>query len=55
MYERRVTWTTVQVHSPDGVQRSFTVVCRYDTEVELEYARNGGILHYMVRKLCQNN
>ena len=31
--------------------KSFTVVCRFDTEVEIEYFKHGGILHYMIRKL----
>lgn len=31
----------------------FQVICRFDTEVELTYYRNGGILQYMIRKLIQ--
>ncbi|XP_054162608.1 cytoplasmic aconitate hydratase-like isoform X2 [Oppia nitens] len=31
--------------------KSFEVIMRFDTEVELEYYRNGGILHYMLRQL----
>ncbi|VDL69274.1 unnamed protein product [Nippostrongylus brasiliensis] len=31
----------------------FEVICRFDTEVELTYYRNGGILQYMIRKLIQ--
>ena len=31
--------------------RSFDVVVRFDTEVELTYFRHGGILNYMVRKM----
>jgi len=31
--------------------RKYDVKCRFDTEVELEYYRHGGILHYMIRKL----
>uniref|UniRef100_A0A0K0E7L7 Cytoplasmic aconitate hydratase n=1 Tax=Strongyloides stercoralis TaxID=6248 RepID=A0A0K0E7L7_STRER len=33
---------------------SFTVKCRIDTEVELTYYKNGGILNYMVRKLASS-
>uniref|UniRef100_A0A1I7WJK1 Aconitate hydratase n=1 Tax=Heterorhabditis bacteriophora TaxID=37862 RepID=A0A1I7WJK1_HETBA len=40
---------TVKVSS--GIE--FEVVCRFDTDVELEYYRNGGILQYMIRKLIQ--
>ena len=31
--------------------RTFQVKARFDTEVELVYFRNGGILNYMVRKM----
>jgi aconitate hydratase len=31
--------------------KSFTVTCRLDTEPEIEYLKNGGILHYVLRKL----
>ena len=31
--------------------KSFTVTCRLDTEPEIEYLKNGGILNYVLRKL----
>jgi len=31
--------------------KTFQVKTRFDTEVELVYFRNGGILNYMVRKM----
>jgi len=31
--------------------KTFTVVCRLDTEPEIEYLKNGGILNYVLRKL----
>ncbi|WAR29558.1 ACOC-like protein [Mya arenaria] len=34
--------------------KSFQVITRFDTEVELVYFRNGGILNYMVRKMLNN-
>jgi aconitate hydratase len=39
--------TTVKVS--DG--KCFQVVMRFDTEVELQYYRNGGILHFMLRQM----
>lgn len=30
----------------------FQVTCRIDTDLEVEYFKNGGILPYMLRKLC---
>ncbi|XP_052862349.1 cytoplasmic aconitate hydratase-like [Anopheles cruzii] len=36
--------------STDGGLK-FEVIVRFDTEVDLEYYRNGGILNYMIRKM----
>ncbi len=35
----------------DGKKIEFPVVCRIDTAVEIEYYRNGGILHRVVRQM----
>ncbi|MFM6933602.1 MAG: aconitate hydratase AcnA, partial [Novosphingobium sp.] len=43
---------TVQVTRKDGSQFSFTALCRIDTANEVEYFMNGGILHYVLRKLA---
>ena len=42
----------VNVTRGDGTQFSFVAACRIDTANELEYYRNGGILHYVLRKLA---
>jgi aconitate hydratase len=42
----------VQVTRKDGTQFTFTALCRIDTANELEYFMNGGILHYVLRKLA---
>ena len=34
--------------------KSFKVKLRLDTDVEIEYFKNGGILHYVLRKLSQS-
>ena len=36
----------------DGSTESFETLCRIDTFNELEYYRNGGILHYVLRNLA---
>lgn len=36
-----------------GAIDSFPVDVRFDTEVEIEYYKHGGILHYMLRQLLQ--
>jgi aconitate hydratase len=42
----------VQVTRPNGETFAFTTLCRIDTANELEYFMNGGILHYVLRKLA---
>ena len=42
----------VTVTRADGSVFSFTALCRIDTANEMEYYRNGGILHYVLRKLA---
>ncbi len=42
----------VEVTRADGSTFTFTAQCRIDTANEMEYYRNGGILHYVLRKLA---
>ncbi len=37
---------------PDGSTTAFVAHCRIDTANEMDYYRNGGILHYVLRKLA---
>lgn len=37
----------------DGGKIEFTVTCRIDTPVEVEYFRNGGILHTVLRRMAK--
>ncbi len=41
-----------QITSPDGKVQRVPLICRIDTLDELEYFRNGGILHYVLRQLA---
>jgi aconitate hydratase len=41
------------IHYRDGSTRTVTVTCRIDTAEEIEYFRNGGVLHYVLRNLAQ--
>ncbi len=43
----------VQVVVDGGEQRSFKVTCRIDTPIEIDYFRNGGILHTVLRNLAK--
>lgn len=45
---------TVRVQPDGGVSKTFTVVCRLDTPVEINYYRHGGILQTVLRSLLQN-
>ena len=42
---------TVEVERDDGTSTTFDVQCRLDTPIEIEYYRNGGILHTVLRNL----
>ncbi len=42
----------VEVTRTNGDKFTFTAKCRIDTANEMEYYRNGGILHYVLRKLA---
>ncbi|MCA1299713.1 aconitate hydratase AcnA [Stappia indica] len=44
----------VEVTYADGTTKVIEVLCRIDTEDELEYVRSGGILHYVLRNLVSN-
>ncbi|MBO6573958.1 MAG: aconitate hydratase AcnA [Rhodothermales bacterium] len=41
---------TVTAEKADGSTIEFDTVCRLDTPVEVDYYRNGGILHYVLRE-----
>lgn len=47
LYPRQQATVLVQ----GGAISKFQVEVRFDTEVEIEYYKNGGILHYMLRQL----
>jgi aconitate hydratase len=42
----------VRATADDGTVTSFDVTCRVDTPVEVDYYRNGGILHAVLRRLA---
>jgi aconitate hydratase len=41
----------VRATAPDGKTQEFEVVVRVDTPIEVEYYRNGGILHTVLRRM----
>ncbi|MCC6612213.1 MAG: aconitate hydratase AcnA [Anaerolineae bacterium] len=43
----------VRATAEDGSVKTFEVICRADTPVEVEYYRNGGILQTVLRKFLQ--
>jgi aconitate hydratase len=44
---------TVKLTFPNGATQEFEAKVRIDTENELDYFRNGGILHYVLRELAK--
>jgi aconitate hydratase len=45
---------TVTATADDGTRKQFPVLCRIDTPVEIEYYRNGGILHRVLRQMMRS-
>ncbi len=43
---------TAEVAFEDGSAKELPLICRIDTEDEMTYYRNGGILHYVLRRLA---
>jgi aconitate hydratase len=46
--------TTAEITFADGTKKDIPLLCRIDTLDELEYVRNGGILHYVLRNLAKS-
>ncbi|PZO48353.1 MAG: aconitate hydratase AcnA [Alphaproteobacteria bacterium] len=46
---------TLRIARPNGQTDTVEVQCRIDTENEVEYFRNGGILHYVLRGLARSS
>ncbi len=44
---------TVEVTRADGTTATFPVLCRIDTLDEIDYFRNGGILHFVLRNIAK--
>jgi aconitate hydratase len=46
---------TIIATSDDGQEKTFKVVARLDTPVDIEYYRNGGILHTVLRNILKES
>jgi aconitate hydratase len=44
---------TVDIRRADGTKTSIEVLCRIDTLDEIDYYKNGGILHYVLRNIAK--
>jgi len=42
----------VTIRRANGTSETITVVCRIDNSGELDYYKNGGVLHYVLRSLA---
>ncbi len=45
---------SMQINYPDGKTKEVNLRLRLDTEQEIEYYQNGGILHYVLRSLARD-
>ena len=52
---RPLSQVPCQIVYKDGSIENITLKCRIDTEVEIEYVQNGGVLHYVLRNLAKKN
>ena len=41
----------VEIKYADGTMKTIETLCRIDTENEIEYYKNGGILQYVLRNM----
>ncbi|HEX2153077.1 MAG TPA: aconitate hydratase AcnA [Acidimicrobiia bacterium] len=46
---------TVTATKADGSTTRFDAIARVDTPIEIEYLRNGGILHYVLRRMAADD
>jgi len=48
---------TLQIiaENDSGNSLQFNVICRLDSEIEAEYYKNGGILHYVLRQFLKHD
>ncbi|MFP4313370.1 MAG: aconitate hydratase AcnA [Alphaproteobacteria bacterium] len=44
---------TMSIHYPNGDTKDVTLLCRIDTADEMDYYKNGGILHYVLRNIAK--
>lgn len=44
---------TMTITYPNGDKKDVTLLCRIDTADEVDYYRNGGILHYVLRNIAK--
>jgi aconitate hydratase len=45
---------SVTATGADGSVKTITTVARVDTDIEVEYLRHGGILHYVLRRMASD-
>jgi aconitate hydratase len=46
-------WVSVEAKAADGTVSTFEAQVRLDTPVEVQYYRNGGILHTVLREMAK--
>jgi len=46
---------SIRVVSENGVVREFNAIARLDTQIEIDYYRNGGVLHTVLRRMLADS
>ncbi|WP_134725631.1 aconitate hydratase AcnA [Paracoccus luteus] len=51
---RPLTMVPATIRFADGTEKTVQLKARVDTEVEIDYLKNGGVLHYVLRNLAKS-
>ena len=50
---RPLAMVPATIRYADGTEKTVQLKARVDTEVEIDYLKNGGVLHYVLRNLAK--
>jgi aconitate hydratase len=50
---RPLSMAACRITYADGTVKEIQLKCRIDTEIEVDYLKHGGVLHYVLRNLAR--
>ena len=51
---RPLSMVPCKITYADGTEKMIQIKCRIDTEIEVDYVKHGGVLHYVLRNLARS-